>query len=59
MSTIETPPQIGHQEMLDCLVTPPHEDVTDNPIRSSESRYTFDRRTVTAHSSSDDGEYIR
>ena len=28
MSTIETPPQIGHQEMLDCLVTPPHEDVT-------------------------------
>ena len=27
MSTIETPPKIEAQEMLDSLVTPPHEDV--------------------------------
>ena len=27
MSTIETPPKIDPQEMLDFLVTPPHEDV--------------------------------
>ena len=27
MSTIETPPKIEPQEMLDFIVTPPHEDV--------------------------------